>query len=110
MSALPPKADIAGKQLDVRFVPIPEVTDLFDDFVGGDQKSRRYGEAEHLCRFQVERRFKLCRRLYRKVCGLGATQDTVDIRRRLPINENEIGAVRHETARCDEKAEGINSR
>jgi hypothetical protein len=26
MSALPPKADIAGRQLNVRFVPIADVT------------------------------------------------------------------------------------
>jgi hypothetical protein len=28
MSALPPKADIAGRQLDVRFVPFAEVVSL----------------------------------------------------------------------------------
>jgi hypothetical protein len=34
MSALPPIADIPERQLDVRFVPTPEVTPLFDQLVG----------------------------------------------------------------------------
>jgi hypothetical protein len=31
ISALPPKADIAGRQLDVRFVPQPDIAPLVDD-------------------------------------------------------------------------------
>jgi hypothetical protein len=33
MSALPPKADIAERQLDVRFVPKADIGVLFNDFV-----------------------------------------------------------------------------
>jgi len=36
---------------------------------------------------------------------LCAAKDAVDIRRGLPILENEVGAVRHETASRDEKAD-----
>jgi hypothetical protein len=34
MSAIPPKADIAGRQLDVRFVPKADIHQLFDSMVG----------------------------------------------------------------------------
>jgi hypothetical protein len=44
MSALPPKADIAGRQLNVRFVPKADKVRrskklcLFDHFVGGGEQ------------------------------------------------------------------------
>jgi hypothetical protein len=34
MSALPPKADIAGRRLDVRFVPITDVAASLDHLEG----------------------------------------------------------------------------
>jgi hypothetical protein len=52
MSALPPKADIAARRLNVRFVPIADSCraanrSLFDDLVGGREQRRRHGKAEH---------------------------------------------------------------
>jgi hypothetical protein len=39
MSALPPKADIAGRRLDVRFVPKADIEPLlFDHLVGAQQE------------------------------------------------------------------------
>jgi hypothetical protein len=52
MSALPPKADFAVRQLDVRFVPKADITApqsdlaLFDNLVGGDKKTLRYRDAQ----------------------------------------------------------------
>jgi hypothetical protein len=37
MSALPPKADIAGRDLDVRFVPLADIRDSFPG-TGGSLK------------------------------------------------------------------------
>ena len=59
MSALPPKADVAGRQLDVRFVPkadIPRLRPrlaLFDHLVGAQQHRGRHVDAERLGSFQV---------------------------------------------------------
>jgi hypothetical protein len=59
---------------------------------------------------QVEHRFKLRRRLHRKVCGSGATQDAVDVGCRLSVGENEIDAVGKKTASRDEESERIDRR
>jgi hypothetical protein len=57
MSALPPKADIARRQLDVRFVPFPGSCtaandSLFDHLVGARDKRLRHVEAERLGGFE----------------------------------------------------------
>jgi hypothetical protein len=52
--------------------------------------------------------FELRRRLHRKISGLCATQDAVNIRRRLSIQSDEVSPVAHETARCDENADRVN--
>ena len=58
MSALLPKADIAGRQLDVRFVPQADSCSaaknvLFDHLVGQLQKGFPYRETESPCRFEI---------------------------------------------------------
>ena len=40
MSALPPKADMCSAT-DVRFVPIADIADLFDDLVSARKQRRR---------------------------------------------------------------------
>ena len=54
MSALPPKADIAGRQLDVRFVPKAEVV---DQSLGANailvDRLRRQNEFKHRTSFLV---------------------------------------------------------
>jgi hypothetical protein len=52
--------------------------------VGGDQQARRHGQAKRLRRSQVDNRFEHGRGPHRKVGGLVAAQDAVDIGRRLP--------------------------
>jgi hypothetical protein len=55
MSAIPPKADIARRQLDVRFVPFPDqgqrskARRLFDQLISAVEQLRRDAEAERFC-------------------------------------------------------------
>jgi hypothetical protein len=63
MSALPPKADIAGRQLNVRFVPKAAVSrcsknplskaSLFDQFIGGYEQVLGHCEVERLRGFKI---------------------------------------------------------
>ena len=52
---------------------------LFDHLVGGHKQRGRHRQAERLCRLDVDDRLVLGRRLHRKIGGLVATQDAVDI-------------------------------
>jgi hypothetical protein len=55
MSALPPKADIAGRQLDVRFVPKADICAiLFDHLVGDREQPGRHFDAKRARSLQVE--------------------------------------------------------
>ena len=54
--------------------------------------------------------FVLGRRLHRKVGGLGAAQDAVDIGRRLPKHVDVVGAVGHETTIRDKSTERVDRR
>src|SRR3954452_9050906 len=67
-----------------------QTASLFDHLVGGDQQARRNGQAKCLRRFEVDDGFELRRRLHRKVGGLCATQDAVNISRRLSIQVDEV--------------------
>jgi hypothetical protein len=66
MSALPPKADIAARQLNVRFVPKADhapqqAPALFDHFVGDGHDTWRYGQTQCLGSFQIDNQLKFCR-------------------------------------------------
>jgi hypothetical protein len=54
MSALPPKADIAKRRWDVRFVPKADIRRLFDYLVGTGQYRRRNGNTERFSRFEID--------------------------------------------------------
>ena len=59
MSALPPKADISGRQFDVRFVPKADSctatnSRLFDHLVGGVQQATWQVEAQRLGGSEVD--------------------------------------------------------
>jgi hypothetical protein len=55
MCALPPKADIVGDSLDIRFVPIRDQVhrskrvSLFNQIVGAIEQLRRDGQTERFC-------------------------------------------------------------
>jgi hypothetical protein len=54
MSALPPKADIVGRNGDVRFVPKAEVARLLDDPIRSCKHGRRNGDSQRLGAVQID--------------------------------------------------------
>ena len=111
MSALPPKADMCGATRHVRFVPIADIGIA----IRSPRRPRRAApggtvEAERFRCFEVEGRFVLGGRLHRKVGGLGAAQDAVDIGGRLPKHVDLVGPVGHETAGRHEETKRVDRR
>src|SRR5262249_19579744 len=103
MSALPPKADMCGALADVCFGPEADIKSFIDHLVGAHEQRRRHVEAERFRCFEVKHRFVPGRRLYRKVGGLGASQDAVDIGRRLPKHFDLVGPIGHEATGCNKQ-------
>jgi hypothetical protein len=54
-------------------------TVLFDDLVGAGEQRRRHGEAERFGSLQVDDQLKFCGLLNRKITGLFALEDAVDV-------------------------------
>jgi hypothetical protein len=84
MSALPPKADIAECDRNVRFVPKAAVSRcsngaLFDHLIGEREHGLRNREAERLCRLEVDDQLVFGRLLKRQVGGFFAVENAVDI-------------------------------
>ena len=97
MSALPPKADIAGRQLDVRFVPKADFTRrqsqglsirqqawsdaviLFEDFVNRGKECLRNCQAESGSRLGVDGKLELGRLLDRNIARFCAAKNFVHI-------------------------------
>src|SRR5262245_60441520 len=103
MSALPPKADMCGAARDVRFGPEADIKSFIDHLVGAHEQRRRHVETERFRCFEVKHCFVPSRRLYRKVDGLGAAQDAVDIGRRLPKHFDLVSPIGHETTGCNKQ-------
>jgi hypothetical protein len=57
MSALPPKADIAERCLDVRFVPKADMRDLFNHHVSASNERGRHVNAKRLGSFKIDHQF-----------------------------------------------------
>jgi hypothetical protein len=57
MSALPPKADIAERSLDVRFVPKADMRDLFNHHVSASNERGRHVNAIRLGSFKIDHQF-----------------------------------------------------
>jgi len=74
-SALPLKADLSGREREVRFVPISGVNDSFDHVVGERQQCRGNGNAERFRGFEIDHESKLARLLDREIAGPGASKD-----------------------------------
>src|SRR5205814_1162584 len=64
---------------------------LLDDLVGAREKCRRDGEAERLCRFEIQHQLELCRLLDGQISRLCTLQDFIDIRRAAP---EQVGPAR----------------
>ena len=54
MSALPPKADMGGATRDVRFVPIADIANLFDQLVGASEERFRHCEAKGFGSLEID--------------------------------------------------------
>ena len=60
MSALPPKADIAGRKLDVCFVPKTDIErGSLDDLVSQLHKGFAYRETKGFCGFEIDDKLEL---------------------------------------------------
>ena len=80
MSALPPKADIAGQKMDVRFVQKADSWTatkrrLFDHVIGARTQGLRHLEAQLVCRLQIDHQVELRRILHWKIGGHGALKN-----------------------------------
>jgi hypothetical protein len=98
MSALPPKADIAGWQLNVRFVPKADIANSLNYLVGTRTHRWRHGEAERLSGLQINRQLVLGWRLHRQIGGLRATEDAIDVVGCVSKLVSEIWPVRDQSA------------
>ena len=103
MSALPPIADICSAHADVRFGPIADISQVsFDDLVGAAKHCRGHHKAERLGGLKIDHQFVLSWRLHRKVSGLLALEDVIDIAGRLPVLVDPIRSVGDQAAASDE--------
>src|SRR4029077_114395 len=103
MSALPPKADIRERVLDVRFGPQADSCSaakrsLLDHLVGAGAHRRRHGEAEHLSGLEIDHQFVLGWGRHWQVGRLLALEDAIDVASRAPKLIEEIRPIRNQSA------------
>ena len=67
-----PKSGHGSERVDVRFVPIADITPLFNHLVGTGEQRRRHGEAERLGGPEVDHQVVSGRGLHRQVGRLVA--------------------------------------
>jgi hypothetical protein len=119
MSALPPKADIAERDRNVRFVPKADILhcrknavirDLLDYLVGAGEQRVRHIEAERLGCLKIDDQLILGRGLHRKVRGLLPLENAVHVASRSPGLLQNIIAIRDQAAAGDEATPVIDRR
>ena len=77
---------------------------LLDHLIGTGKHRCRQVEAERLGRLEVDHKLVLGRRLHRKVGGLLALEDAVDVAGRAPILVDLISPIGDQAAGGDEEA------
>jgi hypothetical protein len=83
---------------------------LFDHLVGRHEQARRHCQAKRLRRFEIKDRFVFCRRLHRKIGGLGAAQYAIDVICRLSKQIDLVNPVAHEATGRDPETGRIDRR
>src|SRR5450631_4304704 len=71
---------------------------LFDDLVGPSEQCRRHGEAHRLGGLEIDNQLILGRRLHRKIGGLLALEDAIDVSGGAAVLLENIIPIRDQTA------------
>src|SRR5262245_36313529 len=104
MSALPPKADMCSATRDVRYGPKADIGYLFDHFVGAGEQRWRHGETKRLGGLKIDHQFVLGRCLHRKIGGLLALENAIDVAGCAPELVGEIRPIGDQTAVSNEES------
>src|SRR5215831_15099963 len=78
----------------IQFNPVKD-DKLLDHFVRSHQHIRRYRQADLLSCFEIDNELELRRLLYRKLGGLGALENLIDIRSGAAVQVVDVHAVGH---------------
>ena len=89
---------------------LQQIAPLFDQLVGARQQRLRDGDAERLCRLEIDHQFKFGRRLDRKIGGLLTLEDAINVIRGTAVLVDIIGPIRDEAARSGEVVASIDGR
>src|SRR5207244_9412076 len=76
----------------------------FNHLVGTAEHRDRHGDAERLCRLEIDEQLNFGGLLHRQVCGLLAFEDAPGIQAGQPILLLDAGSVRHQPTGRDERA------
>jgi hypothetical protein len=110
MSALPPKADIAGRQFHVRFVPKADILapqrrmSLFDDLVGAAEQRIRDGEAQRFRGLEIDHELDFRRLLKRQISRFLTLEYSPGVDASLSKSLTLIRTIAHQPARRRECA------
>ena len=104
MSAVLGQADIPTKPPDVRLWARSRLRQLFNNLISAGKERRRHCEAERLGRLEVDHQLEFGRALHRKIGGLLALKDTIDVASRAPVLVGIVDPLTNQTAPGDEDA------